>query len=68
VVLRALLQSALELGDPRLILLGMSAVDPLLPALHGLKARQTWGRHFLVGWQGHPPPWREPFAFDVARI
>jgi hypothetical protein len=67
-VLRALLQCALESGDPRLILVGMSAADPLLAAVRNLKARQAWGRHFLVGWQGQPPSWREPFAFDVARI
>lgn len=67
-VLRALLASALAGNDDRLLLLGMSAADPLTAALRGLKARVEYGRHFLVGWDGAPPVWREPFAFDVARI
>jgi hypothetical protein len=67
-LLRALLATALAEDSGRLVLVGMSAEDPLAPAVQGLRFRQDQGRHFLVGWEGEPPPWREPFAFDVARI
>jgi hypothetical protein len=67
-ILRALLASALAGNDKRLLLLGLSAQDPLATALHGLRARKEYGRHFLVGWDGTPPAWREPFGFDPARI
>ncbi len=67
-ILRALLAAALAGNEKRLLLLGMSAEDPLGVALHGLKGRVEYGRHFLVGWDGVPPGWEEPFAFDVARI
>lgn len=67
-ILRALLAAALAGNDPRLLLLGMSVHDPLVMALRGLKGRVEYGRHFLVGWDGVPPEWEEPFAFDVARI
>lgn len=67
-ILRALLASALAGNERRTLLLGLSAEDPLTAALHGLMARKEYGRHFLVGWDGTPPAWSEPFAFDVARI
>ncbi len=66
--LRALLAIALTKSDGRLLLAGCSVEDPLAAAFHGLKGRMARGRHFLVGWEGDPPMWREPFAFDVARI
>ena len=67
-ILRALLGEALAIRDGKLTLVGMSAADPLVPAMDGLRGRRDRGRHFLVGWEGEPPAWREPFAFDVARI
>ena len=67
-ILRALLAAALAGNDKRLLLLGLSEEDPLGVALRGLKGRVEYGRHFLVGWDGEPPEWEEPFAFDVARI
>ena len=67
-ILRALLAGALRDDDGKLLLVGMSAADPLAAALQGLRGRQDRGRHFLVGWEGEPPAWQEPFAFDVARI
>jgi hypothetical protein len=68
VILRALMVEALRTCDDKLTLIGMSAADPLVPAMEGLRGRRDQGRHFLVGWEGEPPAWREPFAFDVARI
>ena len=67
-ILRALLAAALGASDERLLLLGFSAQDPLCVALRGVRGREEYGRHFLVGWEGAPPEWEEPFAFDVARI
>ncbi len=67
-ILRSLLAAALRENDKRPLLLGLSAEDPLGVALRGLKGRMDFGRHFLVGWDGEPPEWDEPFAFDVARI
>ncbi len=67
-ILRAMLAATLSASDERLLLLGLSACDPLCPALRGLKGRMDAGRHFLVGWEGNPPEWREPFVFDAARI
>ena len=67
-ILRALLAVALAENDGRLLLAGCSVEDPLVAAFRGLKGRKDHGRHFLVGWEGDPPEWREPFAFDVARI
>ena len=67
-ILRALLAAALAGSDERLVLLGLSAEDPLGVALRGLKGRVEYGRHFLVGWDGAPPEWVEPFGFEVARI
>lgn len=53
----------------RVPLLGAcSEQDPLRKAYAACKSHHASGRHFLVGWQGEPPTWREPFAFDVARI
>lgn len=67
-ILRALLGHALKDDEGKLLLVGMSAADSLAAALQGLRGRQDQGRHFLVGWEGEPPAWQEPFAFDVARI
>jgi hypothetical protein len=67
-ILRALLAEALAGRDGRLTLVGMSAADPLVAAMDGLHGRRDRGWHYLVGWEGEPPAWREPFAFDVARI
>ena len=67
-ILRALMVEALRTRDDKLTLVGMSAADPLAPAMDGLRGRRDQGRHFLVGWEGESPVWREPFAFDVARI
>ena len=67
-ILRALLGVALREQGDKLTLVGMSAVDPLVPAMDGLHGRRDRGRHYLVGWEGEPPAWKEPFAFDVARI
>ena len=67
-ILRALLSKALGGNQQDMLLLGFSVQDPLTEALKGLKARIEYGRHFLVGWEGSPPSWREPFAFDAARI
>jgi hypothetical protein len=67
-ILRAMLAAALAGADARLLLLGFSARDPLAAALGGLAGRRDSGHHFLVGWDGKPPEWREPFAFDAARI
>ena len=67
-ILRNLLATALAGNDKRLLLLGMSAADPHAMAMRGLKGRVEYGHHFLVGWDGAPPEWEEPFGFDVARI
>lgn len=66
--LRSLLAVALAENNKRLLLVGLSAEDPLAAALDGLMARKEYGRHFLVGWDGTPPAWHEPFVFDAARI
>ncbi|MCW1922306.1 hypothetical protein OKA05_07055 [Luteolibacter arcticus] len=67
-ILRALLAEALRTRDEKLTLVGMSAADPLVEAMQDLRGRRDRGHHFLVGWEGGPPAWREPFVFDVARI
>ena len=67
-ILRALLAAALAENSGRLLLAGCSMEDPLAAAFRGIKGRKDHGRHFLVGWDGEPPDWKEPFAFDVARI
>jgi hypothetical protein len=51
-----------------MLLVGLSEKDPLTAALDGMKGRKFGGLHFLVGWEGEPPAWEEPFGFDVARI
>jgi hypothetical protein len=66
--LRAMLASALRSGGERLLMVGLSTEDPLNVALRGLRGRKDHGRHFLVGWEGEPPRWKEPFSFDGARI
>lgn len=48
VMLPAMLANALAGNDHRLLLLGMSAVDPLADGLRGMKARKQYGRHYLV--------------------
>jgi hypothetical protein len=67
-ILRSLLSIALTRNADKLLLIGFSTEDPLTHALRGVRGRKDFGRHFLVGWDGSPPEWREPFAFDVARI
>lgn len=67
-ILRALLGTALAETGGSLLQAGCSAEDPLAAAFRGLKGRMDHGRHFLVGWDGAPLDWKEPFAFDVARI
>lgn len=67
-ILRSLLSAALVSGNGGLLSVGLSEKDPLTAALSGLKGRIFRGRHFLVGWEGEPPEWREPFGFDPARI
>lgn len=67
-ILRAMLAAALSNSDDRLLSVGLSESDPLVAALSGLRGRVFRGLHFLVGWEGEPPDWREPFGFDPARI
>lgn len=67
-ILRGMLSAGLSGMGGGLLLVGMSEKDPLCAAMRGLKGRRDFGRHFLVGWDGTPPTWKEPFAFDVARI
>lgn len=67
-ILRALLAEALKAPNEKMLLFGLSAADPLAAALKGLRGRMDRGHHFLVGWEGHPPAWSEPFSFDPARI
>ncbi len=67
-ILRALLAAALGGKDAIPLLVGFSAADPLCSALMHLSAHRSHGRHFLVGWDGTPPEWKEPFSFDLARI
>jgi hypothetical protein len=67
-ILRSLLSAALTRNADKLLLIGFSTEDPLTKALHGVRGRKDFGQHFLVGWDRSPPAWREPFAFDVARI
>ena len=68
VVLRSMLATALAEDKGCMIFLGFSASDPLLAAMKGLQRRMSRGCHFLVGWDGEPPVWKEPFVFDPARI
>jgi hypothetical protein len=67
-ILRSLLAAAFPLLAGKALLVGLSERDPLAAALNGLKGRQFGGLHFLVGWEGEPPAWREPFGFDPGRI
>lgn len=66
--LRALLLHALRQSPGKALLAGLSERDPLAAAFTGIPARIDHGRHFLAGFTGDPPEWREPFCFDVARI
>lgn len=67
-ILRSLLASALSSRNGGLLSVGLSERDPLAAALSDLKGKVVRGRHFLVGWGGEPPEWREPFGFDPGRI
>jgi hypothetical protein len=67
-ILRSLLAYAFPLLPEKMLLVGLSEKDPLTAALDGMKGRKFGGLHFLVGWEGEPPAWEEPFGFDVARI
>lgn len=67
-ILRSLLSAALSSPGGKPLLVGLSEMDPLAPALEGLRGREFGGLHFLVGWDGSPPAWREPFGFDAGRI
>ncbi|QTN32281.1 hypothetical protein HZ994_08040 [Akkermansiaceae bacterium] len=67
-ILKSLLSAALFSGNGGLLSVGLSEKDPLAAALSGLKGKVFRGRHFLVGWEGEPPEWREPFGFDPGRI
>lgn len=67
-ILRSLLAAALPKLGGKPLSVGLSEADPLATALEGLKGREFGGLHFLVGWEGEPPAWREPFCFEAARI
>jgi hypothetical protein len=67
-ILRAMLAAVCSKNFGRLLSVGLSESDPLVAALSGLRGRVFRGLHFLVGWEGEPPDWREPFGFDPARI
>ena len=67
-ILRSLLGTAISMGAGRLLSIGLSEKDPLVGGLKGIRGKEFGGLHFLVGWEGEPPEWREPFGFDVARI
>lgn len=67
-ILRSLLSTALSAGTGSLLSVALSESDPLADALRSLKGRIFRGLHFLVGWEGRPPHWEEPFGFDPARI
>ena len=67
-ILRSLLAAALPKLGVKSLSVGLSKMDPLATALEGLKGREFGGLHFLVGWEGEPPAWREPLCFDAARI
>lgn len=67
-ILRALLAAALSNSSDQLLSVGFSESDPLTTALSGLRGRVFRGLHCLVGWEGEPPDWREPFGFDPGRI
>lgn len=67
-ILRSLLTAALSNSGDRLLSVGLSESDPLTSALSGSKGRVFRGLHCLVGWEGEPPDWQEPFGFDPGRI
>ncbi len=67
-ILKSIFSAALFSGNGGLLSVGLSEKDPLTAALSGLKGKVFRGRHFLVGWEGKPPEWREPFGFDPGRI
>lgn len=67
-ILRSLLVAAIPKLGGKPLSVGLSERDPLAPALNGLKGREFGGHHFLVGWDGDPPAWGNPFCFDAARI
>jgi hypothetical protein len=67
-ILRSLLAFSFPLLAGKMLLVGLSEKDSLAAALSGLKGREFGGLHFLVGWEGEPPAWEEPFGFDPARI
>ena len=67
-VLRSLLAAVFPRLGGKLLSVGLSEKDTLATAMDGLKGREFGGLHFLVGWQGEPPAWEEPFGFDAARI
>ena len=67
-IFRSLLAFAFPLFMGKILLIGLSEKDALTAALDGLKGRKFGGLHFLVGWEGEPPAWEEPFGFDAARI
>ncbi len=67
-VLRSLLATAVTMHKRCYLSIGLSEKDPLITAMEGLRGKVFKGRHFLVGWEGHPPDWEEPFLFDTARI
>jgi len=67
-ILRSLLNVARNTGKKGILSFSLSESDPLVAALDGMKARIFIGQHFLVGWNGEPPSWKEPFGFDAGRI
>ena len=67
-ILRSLLGVATSMEKGRYLSIGLSEKDPLAAALAGMRGKIFTGLHFLVGWEGKPPDWLEPFAFDTARI
>lgn len=67
-ILRSLLAKALSSENGGFLSVGLSERDRLGEALSALKGKIFRGRHFLVGWEGDPPEWREPFGFDPSRI
>lgn len=67
-IFRSLLAFAFPQLMGKMLLIGLSEKDALTDALDGLKGRKFGGLHFLVGWEGEPHAWEEPFGFDAARI
>lgn len=67
-IFRSLIAAATTMDKRRYLSIGLSEADPLAAALVGMKAKTFIGHHFLVGWDGEPPVWKEPFGFDAGRI